>query len=106
MFKETGEENLTTLILFGTIIVIVFVAFVILLSYLFTARKNKLIQEKQLMKTQFEQELLQTQIEIQEQTLKTISQEIHDNIGQVLSLAKLNLNTVNNVTDKNALSKI
>lgn len=45
------------------------------------------------MKSQFEQELLQTQIEIQEQTLKTISQEIHDNVGQVLSLAKLNLNT-------------
>ena len=46
------------------------------------------------MQTQFQQALLQTQIEIQEQTLKTISQEIHDNIGQVLSLAKLNLNTL------------
>jgi signal transduction histidine kinase len=42
----------------------------------------------------FKQQLLQTQIEIQSQTLKTISQEIHDNIGQVLSLAKLNLNTL------------
>lgn len=40
------------------------------------------------------QALLQTQLEIQEQTLKTISQEIHDNVGQVLSLAKLNLNTL------------
>jgi two-component system, NarL family, sensor kinase len=39
-----------------------------------------------------QQELLRTQLEIQEQTLKNISQEIHDNIGQVLSLAKLNLN--------------
>ena len=46
------------------------------------------------MKANFEQELLQTQLEIQEQTLKTISQEIHDNVGQVLSLAKLNLNTL------------
>ena len=46
------------------------------------------------MKAQFEQELLQTQLEIQEQTLKTISQEIHDNVGQVLSLAKLNMNTL------------
>jgi signal transduction histidine kinase len=46
------------------------------------------------MKLSFEQTLLQTQLEIQEQTLKTISQEIHDNIGQVLSLAKLNLNTM------------
>ncbi len=46
------------------------------------------------MQSRFQQELLRTQLEIQEQTLKTISQEIHDNIGQVLSLAKLNLNTV------------
>ncbi|MEN9571024.1 MAG: hypothetical protein RL172_2255, partial [Bacteroidota bacterium] len=43
------------------------------------------------MKTKFKQELLQTQIEIQEQTLKNISEEIHDNVGQILSLAKLNL---------------
>jgi two-component system, NarL family, sensor kinase len=106
MFKEMGEESLTTLILLGTIIVIFFVAFVVLLSYLFTTKKNKLIQEKQLMKTQFQQELLQTQIEIQEQTLKTISQEIHDNVGQVLSLAKLNLNTVGNITDQRLQSKI
>ncbi len=46
------------------------------------------------MKNEFQQTLLQTQLEIQEQTLKTISEEIHDNVGQVLSLAKLNLNTM------------
>jgi two-component system, NarL family, sensor kinase len=43
-----------------------------------------------------EQELLRTQLEIQEQTFRNISQEIHDNIGQVLTLAKLNLNTITN----------
>ena len=93
MFKEIGEESLTSLVILGSIIVVFFVAFVVVLSYLFTSRKNKLIQEKQLMQTQFQQALLQTQLEIQEQTLKTISEEIHDNVGQVLSLAKLNLNT-------------
>ena len=50
--------------------------------------------EKEYMQSHFQQELLRTQIEIQEQTLKTISQEIHDNVGQVLSLAKLNLATI------------
>ena len=50
-------------------------------------------QEKQALKIKFDRALLQTQIEIQEQTLKTISQEIHDNVGQILSLAKLNLGT-------------
>lgn len=93
MHETTGEENLTTLLSFGTVVALAFVVFVILLAYLFTTRKNKLLKEKQLMKSQFEQELLQTQLEIQEQTLKTISEEIHDNVGQVLSLAKLNLNT-------------
>jgi two-component system NarL family sensor kinase len=37
---------------------------------------------------------MRSQIEIQEQTFQNISQEIHDNIGQVLSLAKLNLGTM------------
>jgi signal transduction histidine kinase len=52
-----------------------------------------MLLEKEQMKTSFQQELLRTQLEIQEQTLKNISQEIHDNIGQMLSLAKLNLAT-------------
>lgn len=52
------------------------------------------------MEFEFKNQLLETQIEIQEQTLKTISEEIHDNVGQVLSLAKLNLNTLSNTEDK------
>jgi two-component system, NarL family, sensor kinase len=111
MFKDVGEESLTTLIVLGTIILVVLVSFVILLSYFFTARKNKLLKEKELLHAQFQQELLRTQLEIQEQTLNTISQEIHDNVGQVLSLAKLNLNTLPNNSDqkiqdtKNLVSK-
>jgi len=42
----------------------------------------------------FRQQILLTQLEIQEQTLKNISQEIHDNIGQALTLAKINLGTL------------
>lgn len=65
-----------------------------LFFYYFSKNQNKLIIEKKTLESRFQQELLQTQIEIQEQTLKTISQEIHDNVGQILSLAKLNLNTI------------
>ncbi|MET0300925.1 MAG: ATP-binding protein, partial [Flavitalea sp.] len=39
----------------------------------------------------YNQELLTTQLEIQESTFKTIGQELHDNIGQVLSVVKLSL---------------
>jgi len=54
-------------------------------------RKNQNLREKKI--EDLNKEILETKIEIQEQTLKTISQEIHDKCGQVLSLAKLNLNT-------------
>jgi len=52
-------------------------------------------REKEQLKVAFEKEILESKLEIQEQTLKNISQEIHDNIGQVLSLAKLTINTMN-----------
>jgi signal transduction histidine kinase len=39
---------------------------------------------------------MQTKLEIQEQTFNNISREIHDNIGLSLTLAKLNLNTLQN----------
>ncbi len=44
------------------------------------------------MKMQFEQTLPTTQNKIQEQTLRKISQELHDNIGQKLGLIKLQVN--------------
>jgi two-component system NarL family sensor kinase len=69
-------------------------------------KQNSMLLNEQKMKTQFEKALLQTQLEIQEQTLKNISQEIHDNIGQALSLAKLNLNTMPAVNDELLQQKI
>jgi signal transduction histidine kinase len=41
-----------------------------------------------------EQDIIKTKLEIQDQALKSIIQEIHDNIGQILSLAKLHLGTI------------
>lgn len=40
----------------------------------------------------FKRALLQTEIEIKEQTLSNISRELHDNLGQMASLIKINLN--------------
>jgi signal transduction histidine kinase len=41
-----------------------------------------------------QQELLHARLEIQEQTYQNISQELHDNVGQVLSVVKMNINTI------------
>jgi signal transduction histidine kinase len=82
------EENEVTILVIAITIILVVLGFFIL-SFFLVYKKRQNIQEDKL--EQLNKALLESQVEIQEQTLKTISQEIHDNIGQVLSLAKLNL---------------
>lgn len=68
--------------------------FIVLLATLYSRKQQKNKIEKMRMQSEYSEALLHAQIEIQESTLKNISQEIHDNIGQVLTLAKLNLGTM------------
>lgn len=48
--------------------------------------------EKEIMTSKFNEQLFKSQLEIQEQTFDLISMEIHDNVGQTLSLLKVQLN--------------
>ena len=77
----------------GTLLFISILVIIIMVILFYQRKHNNFISEKKTMQAQFQQTLLQAQLEIQEQTLKNISQEIHDNVGQVLTLAKLNLAT-------------
>lgn len=87
-------KEIQPLIIIVTIVILFLLITLILFTLAYQSRKNRYLNEKQQLQSNFQQALLQTQLEIQEQTLKNISQEIHDNVGQVLSLAKLNLNTM------------
>jgi signal transduction histidine kinase len=80
----------------GVIIVALAVFFLLLFLVLLTiaVRYRKRRRENEELKAQFSQVLMQSQLEIQEQTLQHISREIHDNLGQVASLIKINLNTL------------
>ncbi|WP_299678735.1 sensor histidine kinase [uncultured Tenacibaculum sp.] len=64
---------------------------VITLFVVFSRKKNRLLREKSQEKKRFEREIAETQIEIREETLRNISWELHDNIGQLLTLAKIQL---------------
>ena len=48
----------------------------------------------------FQEELSNSQLEIQEQTFKNIAWELHDNVGQLLSVANLQLNMLLNNSDE------
>lgn len=85
------EAWLTTIIL---VPLLLFVFTITMLTFFFTFRRKRIEfkHEKQLMQLTFTQTLLESQLEIQEQTFNYISQELHDNVGQILSLAKVQAN--------------
>ncbi len=64
------------------------------------------LREITAMKAAYQQELLRSQLEIQEQTMQSVAQEIHDNVGQLLSLVKINLNTLPPTEDTKATEKL
>ena len=92
--RQIATSDVLFFAISGVILLTMLFGFIFYFIYSYRKKQREYIQEQEHLRVKFERTLLQTQLEIQEQTLKTISQEIHDNIGQVLSLAKLNLNTM------------
>jgi signal transduction histidine kinase len=76
------------------LLVLLLLGFILAMLFLSRKRQQKHALELEKVRTNFEKELFKTELEIQEQTFQYISQEIHDNIGQFISLAKLQLNTL------------
>ena len=89
-----GSQEIKTLILVVTAIFLIAPISIVVYIFIYNKRKKWHIEEKELMKLTFESELIKTQMEIREQTMQTIGADLHDNIGQLLSLTSLTLNSV------------
>ncbi|WP_339884325.1 sensor histidine kinase [Polaribacter vadi] len=85
------KTNTEIIIIIFTIIILFVTIGIVLLFTIFQKRKNELLKQQKLAKEEFEKEIAETQIEIREETLRNISWELHDNIGQLLTLAKIQL---------------
>jgi two-component system, NarL family, sensor kinase len=90
--QKLSEDIVLVIII--TLFILLITSFIVIFIILYQKKHQVFIKEKAFLQHHFQQTLLQSQLEIQEQTLHMISQEIHDNIGQVLSLVKLNLGTM------------
>jgi len=64
------------------------------LFYSFQSRKTALILKQKESERILTKEFTESQIEIREETLKNISWELHDNIGQLLTLAKIQIQNI------------
>lgn len=91
---KAPTEFIVVFIIISVILMLVLVVFITVIIYRYQQKQNTYFKDIETLKTSHENALLQSQLEIQEQTLQNISREIHDNIGQKLTLAKLHLNTL------------
>jgi two-component system, NarL family, sensor kinase len=92
-----NDADIPNLVIVITLVAFTLVSAIIIFLFLLQKRYFKHKQEKQLL----QEEILRTQLEIQEQTLQNISQEIHDNIGQLISVVKINLNSIEEEMEEN-----
>ncbi|RYF91781.1 MAG: hypothetical protein EOO00_07930, partial [Chitinophagaceae bacterium] len=82
----------TELLILGVAILSVFVimiVFIIFFLILFQRNRQLNIKEKAQLQSNFQKELLTTQLETQEATFNKIGEELHDNIGQLLSSTRI-----------------
>jgi signal transduction histidine kinase len=84
-----GQTEIKIFIILIGIIVLIFIIGIIIFIFQLRGRKLLYQKEKIEMERQHKLELLNTQLEIQQATMQHIGREIHDNVGQKLTLASL-----------------
>lgn len=90
-----------------TIVLVLLVLFLISFAILFQRRQAQFRAEKQATAEAHAREQLQTQLETQNQTLQQIAEDIHDHVGQLLSLMTLQLQVLaDEVRDLPALTRV
>ncbi|MGO4291429.1 sensor histidine kinase [Chitinophaga sp. RAB17] len=103
---QVSSNEIMTLIGWISLIFLIAPGFLIAYISVYNRRKKKHHEETLQLKQTFQHELLKLQMEVQEQTLKTIATDLHDNINQILGLAVLTLSAVDLQDTKQASQKI
>jgi two-component system NarL family sensor kinase len=85
---------MVSLVISFTLILLLLTSFVMSFLFIYQRKQISYFETIEKLKHDHEKDILKTQLEIQEQTFQHIAREIHDNINLLLTLAKLNLNTL------------
>lgn len=86
------SQETIVLIIYTIAVIFGLLLFVIWFFIAFQNRKNKLLVKQIEAEKRYERELATSQLEIQEQTFKNIGWELHDNVGQLLSVLSIQFN--------------
>lgn len=86
-----GENTIIISLILFNIFFLAFVGGIIVFIRQYKMKKKEHLNELETVDIIHKEELLKTQVEIQSQTMKHIGREIHDNVGQKLTLSSLYL---------------
>ncbi|MGR7814526.1 sensor histidine kinase [Lacinutrix undariae] len=89
---KASSQSERYLLVYMLALLLIFCTLIILFFIVFQKRKNKLLLDKIKQQQIFDEEISRTQTEIQEETLKHIGWELHDNVGQLLAYASMQIN--------------
>jgi len=88
-----------TLILFAsTSIILLLTGLIVLSLFINQKRKYRFYREKSELKNNFDRELLNAHLEIQAQSFESISRELHDNVGTLISIAMVHIRSLSPAT--------
>ena len=88
------DQDLILIIFIASTLLIILCIFVVAITMLYFKKSKAEKIERKKLESEFAETLLQTQLEIKEQTLQNISHEFHDNFGQLVSLINIYLNII------------
>ncbi|MBG6132217.1 signal transduction histidine kinase [Aquimarina sp. EL_43] len=86
-----GETSFKIMLIIFNVIFIAFIGAIVVFIREYHRKKKAYIEQIKTIDILHKKELLKTQMEIQVQTMKSIGREIHDNVGQKLTLSSLYL---------------
>lgn len=95
-----GQKEIQLLVITVSFVFLTIMVFLFVLFFYFQKKRTQYLLEKMESELHFQSELVKTQIEIKDQTLSEISKELHDNIGQILSVAIMQVNMYSHNEEK------
>jgi hypothetical protein len=101
---STSAERYLLIYMIGVLFIVT--TLVVIFFIVFQKRKNKLLLDKIRQQQAFDEEIAQTQTEIQEETLKHVGRELHDNVGQLLAFASMQMKMLSSQINDDLKDKV
>lgn len=92
--NDGKTSEIIIMLVTGSVALLLMAVFGVTFILYYHRRQRENQREKQLLTEAYERELLRAKLEIQNHTLQQLGEELHDHIGQMLALTKLQLNSL------------